>query len=146
MRIIQLYLFVGFHLVCIVCHACAALLCCTLIFLICDTLYLVPRVPCCKAFISLVALAWQIDLTDCVGTLSDGCWWEYFYFIIWIDCWIKINFVLLKNFVLLRRAHDSVCAMSVWGSADPQNRALRGVRNFSGRNLHLLLEVDVSIW
>ena len=32
-------------------------LCCALIILLCDTLYLVPRVSCCKAFISCAGLA-----------------------------------------------------------------------------------------
>ena len=37
-----------------------------------------------------------------VQTLSDSCWLEYFYFIIWFDCWIEMKFLFTKNLFLLK--------------------------------------------
>ena len=47
-------------------------------------------------------LAWQTDLTNCVGTPSERCWCMSgkFYFIIWLDCWIKIQFIFTEKFFL----------------------------------------------
>ena len=72
-----------------------------LIILICDTSYLVPRVLQSINQWS-AALAWQTDFIDCVQTLLDSSWWEYFYFIIWIECWIKLKFFLLIFFPLMK--------------------------------------------
>ena len=83
MQIIQQHLFVGFQFVCIVCHACAALLCCALIILICDTLYLVLHVPCCTAYIKVLCDILLFLLTRCVRWVNANnsaifvCWFSF---------------------------------------------------------------------
>ena len=101
MPLIKQYLYVGFNLVMIVCHACAALLCCALIIMICDTLYLVPRMPCCIAFISCAGLAnWFNRL--CRNTIGELLVRIFlFYYMNWLLDKIKFLFDILPYLRIL---------------------------------------------